>query len=324
VAGLTPLLLLSLASGASADAPSKAGWWNGATANGIALPMPTTSAGDLHVAQGPSSPLAYAAVGYDLAGQGVDSATLQLKVTANSTVATIDVMACPTKDASWKAGDDQPIDSAPAYDCSAGSKGIVSADGATVTFLLDSGQLLGGTAYSLAIVPRAGSTPFSVDFTKPGPTSLATEAAPTTEAAAPPAAPVAAAPPAPKTGTTVTPPLSAAVVPVAPQVALPAPAVAVPLTPAPAPAVAPAAPQVAAAAARPATPVSNRARYAAGTGLALLAGFLVWAFQQSSPEPRLLGGLARKAGPAAVAVDSTPRGIGRFATMRTSAPRPLL
>jgi hypothetical protein len=325
VIGMTPLLLAALVGSAAADAPTKSGWWNAATANGVALPMPTTGAGDLHVSQGPTSPTAYAAVGYELAGQAIAGATLRLKVTANSTVGTIDVMACPTKDATWKAGDDQAYDTAPAYDCAAGSRGLVSADGTAVTFLLDAGQLLAGTAYSLAVVPTAGATPFSADFAKPDATSLDVELAPTEQPAAVAPAPAPAALPPPKSGVSGSAPLSpGSTIAVAPAPALQAPAVAVPAVPEPQPAVAP---QAAAPAAAPvrAEPVSNRVRYEAGTLLALIAGGLVWAFQQQTPQPRLIGGMARKAPPtAAVPVDATPRGIGRFASARTAPARRLV
>ena len=99
-----------LAASASATAPSKSGWWNAATANGVALPQPTTSAADLHVGQGPNGPSAYAAVAYDLPGVTVTSALIELKVVAQSTVGTIFLSACPTKDVVWKAGGNQPIE----------------------------------------------------------------------------------------------------------------------------------------------------------------------------------------------------------------------
>lgn len=329
VVGLAPVLLLALASGAAADAPTKAGWWNAATANGVALPQPTTSAGDLHVGQGPTSPTAYAAVAYDLTGQAVSAATLELKVVANSAVGTIDVTACPTKDAAWKAGDDQSYDTAPAYACARGIQGVVSTDGTSVSFLLDAGQQLAGTGYSLAIVPSATAVPFSVDFVKPDATSLTpqVDAAPDDQTAPAPE-PAAVAPLPPPTGSSGTVPLSAGVAPVtAPLTAtapLQAPVLAAPVVPAPQAAVPPRA-VAPAVAAPPAKPLSNRDRYTAGTLLALFAGFLVWAFQQKAPEPRLLGGMARKAGPAAMAVvDAKPRGIGRFATMRTAPARRLV
>ncbi|GAC1608480.1 MAG: hypothetical protein NVS3B26_05530 [Mycobacteriales bacterium] len=329
VLGLLPLLLIGAAGTAQADAPTKTGWWNAASANGVSRPMPTTSADDLHVGQGANGPTAYAAVAYPLLGQGVSGATLQLKVAASSAVGTLDVMACPTKNLAWKAGGNQPYDARPTYDCAKGIAGVPAADGSSVAFLLDAAQqVLGG--YSLAIVPAADAKPFDVDFVKPDATSLTPQVdsgytAPNSNAATPPYKPP--PPPAavkpPPAGVSGSAPLSAAVTPVAPAVPLQAPAVAAPVGPAPAPAVA-APPTAPVAVSRPALPISKRDRYAAGTGLALLVGFLVWAYQQSTPEPRLLGGMARKAGPAALAVSAAPRGIGRFSTSRTAPARPLL
>jgi hypothetical protein len=319
---LAPVLSLALAGTAAADAPTKSAWWNAATANGVALPAPTTSADDLHVGQGPTGPSALAAVGYDLAGLVVSSARLQLKVTPNSTVGTIDVVACPTKDTAWKAGGDQPFDARPAYDCAQGSRGLVAADGTSVTFLLESAQQAAG-GYSLAIVPRDGAQPFTVDFTKPDATSLTPEVD-TAAAEQPAAAAPAPAPPTTTTGTSGTAPISAGAVAAPPPVApvVQTPAVAAPVVPAPQAAPAPVAP---AAASRPLTPVSNRDRYAAGSMLALLAGLVVWAFQQPRPQPRLIGGAARAAGPAGQEiVSSVPRGIGRFAVHRSAPARPLV
>jgi hypothetical protein len=75
--------------------------------------------------------------------------------------------------------------------------------------------------------------------------------------------------------------------------------------------------------------VSNRDRYAAGTLLALLSGAIVWALQQPSRAHPLIGGAARKSVPAgaplpAPVVDDRPRGIGRFATLRTAPARRLV
>ncbi|MCU1588748.1 MAG: hypothetical protein JWP11_4, partial [Frankiales bacterium] len=209
--GLVPVLLLALAGTAWADAPTKTGWWNAASANGVALPMPTTSADDLHVGQGANGPTAYAAVAYDLTGQVVSAATLELKVVANSAVGTIDVVACPTKDSAWKAGGDQTYDARPQYDCAKGIQGVAAADGTKITFLLDTAQqLLGG--YSLAIVPSADAKPFTVDFAKPDPTSLTPEVDTTAVEPGPAAAP----PPPPATGVSGAAPLTAGTAPLAP------------------------------------------------------------------------------------------------------------
>ncbi|MBK5307289.1 MAG: hypothetical protein JJD92_11435 [Frankiaceae bacterium] len=314
---LAPLLLG--AAPAWADAPSRTGWWNVISAGGMALPLPTTAADDLHVSQGPSGPAAFSAVAYDLFGQAVSGATLQLKITPNSTVGTVAVLACPTKDASWKAGGNQPYDAAPEYDCVNGEPGMVAADGSGITFFLDAPT--GATGYSLAIVPAADATAFSVDIIKPDAASLVVQLAEAAVEPGPVAAPV-AAPPATTTGAGSA-PLGTGTAPLAPTAALQAPAVAVPAVPAPQAAPAPAA--LAAASSRPIEPVSNRERYIAGSMLALLSGLIVWLAQQPSPQPRLLGGMARKAGPVAVpVVDPNPRGIGRFATLRTAPARPLV
>ena len=318
----TVSLTAALGGLALADAPTKAGWWNAATAGGVALPQPTTSTDDLHVSQGPSSPAAIAAVAYDVLGT-LSDATLLLKVVPSSAVGTVSVAACPTKDSTWKAGGNQPYDAAPAYDCAHGVPGVVAADGSTVTFLLDAAQQLPAGGLSLAIVPQEGATPFSVDFAKPDATSLTAQTeAPAVSAPAPaePAAP----PPGPGVGTSGGAPITAgaAVPPPALEAAGPAPVTA-PELPQPQAAPAPAAPPLQAAAAR--EPVDNRDRYAAGTLLALLSGALVWALQQPASAPRLIGGAARKAAPVAPPpVSARPRGIGRFATMRTAPARRLV
>ena len=316
--GLAPLLVLSAAGSAWADAPSKAGWWNALSGGGAALPVPTTGADDLHVSQGPNGPSAFAALAYDVFGQVVTAATLELKIVPHSAVGTVDVMACPTKDTSWKAGGDQPMDSAPAYDCAKGVVGAASDDLATVTFFL-AAPPVGSSGYSVAIAPSADALPFSVDFAKPDAASLTLQVDAAAAAPAPAVEP-AAPPPAAGTGAVQTAPLGPVTAPVAPVVPQQAPVVAAAV---PAPQTA-AAPVPFTPAARTTPPVSNRDRYAAGTMLALLSGLLVWAFQQPVPTPRLIGGMARKLPPEITPVDVRPRGIGRFATLRTAPARPLL
>lgn len=325
---VTSLSLCSLlAASASGQGPSKFGWWNTVTANGVALPQPTTSADALHVGQGPKGPSAYAAVAYDLPGVMVTSAVIQLKVVAQSTVGQIVLAACPTKDLVWKTGGDQPIDTAPEYDCTKGVGGLVSADGTTVTFPLDSQQQLATGGYSLAIVPDPGAAPFSVDFSKPDDKTLTVQADAAPAAAAPPPGPApfgtpsgeqASAPPSSGASTIIAGP--AGLVPLAPVLAAP-PAIEQPSVGMPA------APTHLAA--RPdLVPTGNRERYLAGSILALLAGALVWAYQQPTPAPRRLGGLARKSAPAATSLPAGTvgpiRGIGRFAIARSEPARRLI
>jgi hypothetical protein len=316
--GLVPVLLLSQAVYAWADAPSKAGWWNALSGGGAALPVPTTGTDDLHVSQGPNAPAAYAALGFDLLGQAVSGATLELKIVANSAVGTVDLMACPTKDNAWKTGGDQPMDAAPAYNCATGIQGAVADDGSGVTFFLDTHQLVGAD-YSIAIVPSPDAVPFSVDLAKPDASSLNVQVDAAPEQPAPVVAPAAPGPPA--AGMTGTAPLGPVTAPVAPVAPLQAPAVAAPV---PAPQAAAAPIPITRAASQQTPPVSNRERYIAGSMLALIAGLLVWSFQQPAPTPRLIGGMARKEAPLLPPVDVRPRGIGRFASMRTTPARPLV
>lgn len=326
VLGVAGLVSVALSPGAAlALPPTKAGWWNAASAGGAALPLPTTSAGDLHVGQGPNGPSAYAAVAYDLLGQSSTSASLVLKL--KNALGTPALSACATKNNAWKAAENGAIADAPAYDCAkAGVSGVLSAAGDSVTFLLSDTQQLAGS-YSLAIVPTDGSVAFQVDIEKPGPASLTpTGLAPANDAPPPYQPPPAA--PAPPAGVSGTAPLSAGTAPLAPAAPLAvaqAPVVAAPTLPAPQAAPAPQA-VVPAAASAPIAPVSNRDRYEAGSLLALIAGALVWAFQQPGSTPRLIGGLARANGAPVqpVPVDPTPRGIGRFATARIAPARRLV
>src|SRR4051812_13309223 len=93
--------------------------------------------------------LAYGAVLYALPQDA--TATLELKISGQGTPV---LVACPTKDLSWKDGGDQPASDAPAYDCSLHSyNGNVSSDGATVTFLVDGSSETTPGQLSLAIVP---------------------------------------------------------------------------------------------------------------------------------------------------------------------------
>src|SRR3954464_353588 len=116
---------------------------------GQAAPSPTAPEGTLHVAVSPGQIHDYGAVLYDLPQEA--TATLAVKLSGQGTPV---LVACPTKDSSWKAGGNQPSSDAPAFDCATHSyTGSVSSDGATVTFLLDgSAETIPGEL-SLAIVP---------------------------------------------------------------------------------------------------------------------------------------------------------------------------
>jgi hypothetical protein len=186
---------------AAADPPTKVGWWT--VGGGQANPTPDVNAGGMRVAVGPQAGiLSYGAVEYSIPSD--TTGTLELAVTQSTPTPPTppppanvvspsplgNLEACPTTDDSWKAGDNQAIANGPKYDCSTYHfSGALSADGKTMTFLIDGAadQTPGATGtLSLAIVPvqttaiyTAGTdagtdvTPvYFVDFDKPSATSL--------------------------------------------------------------------------------------------------------------------------------------------------------
>jgi hypothetical protein len=180
---------------ASADAPVKVGWWNLASGGGQAAPAPDTNAGGIRVAVATNQWLSFGAVQYSLPRDG--SATLELKITqisGNSNAPVFNqILACPTKDNNWKAGDDQDAAGAPAFDCDVRHfVGHLSADQTTMTFLVDGSADVSDGVLSLAIVPQhsteipeAGTDPgtgtdltppFAIDFDKPGANEFTAEA----------------------------------------------------------------------------------------------------------------------------------------------------
>ena len=179
---------------ASADAPTKVGWWNFASGGGQAAPAPDTNAGGLRVAVSTSQWLAIGAVEYSLPSDG--SATLELAVThitsGSGAPGLNDIQACPTKDDSWKAGDNQDAAGAPAWDCSVHHfVGQLSSDQSTMTFQVDGSADVSPGVLSLAIVPEHTTSlpvvntdpgtdtdltpPFAIDFDKPGSNSFVSD-----------------------------------------------------------------------------------------------------------------------------------------------------
>lgn len=213
---------------AAADPPTKVAWWT--VGGGQANPTPDVNAGGMRVAVGPQAGIAsYGAVEYAIPSD--TTGTLELAVTQstpappNAPGAPVtftplgNIEACPTKTDSWKSGDNQAIANAPAYDCSTFHfAGAISADGKTMTFLIDGAadQTPGALGtLSLAIVPvqttslytvgtdapTDATPPYFVDFDKPSATSLTLD----TSSVAPP--PAYNPPPAPSgagAGTTAT------------------------------------------------------------------------------------------------------------------------
>jgi len=193
--GVGLMALGAVSSTAHADSPQRVGWWNTASANGTAAASPTTPGGGMRVAAGPTttaSPitmpqgqqiLAYGAVLFALAPG--ESATLQLKI-AGAPQGTPQVAACPTRNTTWPAGDDQPASAEPAYDCGGQHyTGKVSVDGKAITFDVKAPFEATPGLLSLAIVPdpnstalSAGSSPFAVDIEPPDAGSLAPTEAP--------------------------------------------------------------------------------------------------------------------------------------------------
>jgi hypothetical protein len=334
---LTAALVLVPGAAALAEEPERTGWWSKLSAGGAALPQPTTGEGELRISNGVDGPVAFSAVLYP--GLGASAALLTLQVKPDQTLGTPDLLACVTQDAQWPEGGNQPYDAAPDYDCDAGSAfGELSPDGTTLTFLLDATQQDLSGAWSLALVPTPGSsTPFSLDLEKPAADAFVAQPAgssqepfvssePDADAGSgsgepflPDAFP--AAPPG-DSGSAELPPLVAG----GEQAALPA-------TAAPAPALARAAPAGAPVLlTRPAGVADDLGSERRLLALLVLAGgsaAVGYAAGQQRPGPRLLGGRARLATPAVAAAgvpeaaQDRPRGIGRFARTRDSAPRRL-
>ena len=204
---------------ANADQPVKVGWWNSASSGGQAAPAPDVNSGGIRVSVSGSQVLAFGAVAYNLSHDG--TATLELAVTNQSPEPsqapanpaalpdTNVIVACPTTDNSWSAGDDQDASTAPKYDCSAHHfVGAMSSDGKTMTFLVDGSAETTPGVLSLAILPDTTTAiyelgtdapsdvtpPYFIDYDKPSATSFTVTGgsanASTTQAPPPPPPPV--------------------------------------------------------------------------------------------------------------------------------------
>lgn len=353
---------------ASAEAPTQTAWWNFASAGGQSAPDPATPAGGLHISVASGQVTAFGAVLYSLP-EG-DTATIELSVanltatpvvnaTSPTTAPQADVMACPTKDTSWNAGDAQDWSTRPEYDCTRGFLGSLSADNKTLTFLADSSIETVPGQLSVAIVPVMTNAipgvgtpaptdmtqPFSMDIDKPVDTSLTiTSSAPT------PVTPTGTGtgtttPTTPDTTSSTTGDTGTASTgggePLPPALTGDAGSTGTTADSGTAPVVAPTTTQV-----PPAAPVaaksstSDRAHNAALAMLLLIGiGMIAMSSGQMQRAPRLIGGAGRHtagavtgAGAAAGAAAAAPmmpmsmygnRGLGRFAKPRTEPARPL-
>lgn len=338
LAVMTALVLPAAAASAEiTPEPERTAWFNAASGGGLAAPQPTTSEDDLRIARA-AQPQAFSALLFS--GSGV-RASLDLTIRDGSAQGTPDVVACPTVDTAWEGGGNQPMDVAPDYDCDASQAvGLVSEDGTTLTFGLDSAFQVEPGTWSIALVPTPGGVapgppptvplPFVVDLEPPVAGAFVIEeefALP-----APESAPAVTAPTT--TGTGFAPAADLGALPAdsgslaaaAPAVAAAAPVAAAPTAPAP----------VLAAVPLAVLPASHAGEEDSGRRLlALLAlaggsAAVGYAAGQQRTGPRLIGGRARIGVPAAAGAvaalplaDDRPRGIGRFAKIRDEAPRRL-
>jgi hypothetical protein len=338
---------------ASADAPVKVAWWNFAAAGGQAAPAPDTNDGGMRVGASSQQTLAIGAVQYNLPKDG--SATLELAITAISSNANAPVLnaivACPTKDASWKPGGDQDGGTAPGWDCEARQfVGHLSADQSTMTFQVDGSADLTDGVLSLAIVPQHSTAipyvgtdpgtgtdltaPFVVDFDKPGPNSFQSDAPSSSDSSDSPSS--STPPPPPATGNTGSTGSSGATVPPATSTggAINVPP-ATTTDPGTTPVVAGQQPaSTGGGGTAPVAAVAPAAKDNKHDLLLMLLVLLLFAilFTQNASQRaprRLVGAVAPAADgttplPVAYPAGGDARGLGRFAKPRSGAARPLI
>ena len=178
------LVLGAFASPAAHAEPADATgwWWRAQTGRGPALPAPpNVPEGGLFVMSDPSGEQAIAAV----AATKGDVVVTGLVFELNERRGTVELVACPAKEA-WEPAAAGVWDSRPIADCELGSvEGVVADDGATVTFPLSGSGLGEEGAIDIVVSGVSGAT-FSVVLTAPDGGSVMTKpvgsAGPTTPA----------------------------------------------------------------------------------------------------------------------------------------------
>jgi hypothetical protein len=275
----TAMALAFTMTSARADAPFLQGWWSATNPNTpvgpLPVPAPGVPADGLLVQGGPNTPIAFAALTYDL-DPTVTASKLTLTVApASATTPAAQVEVCPLDSPTFSPAQGGSMADAPTYDCSAKVTAGPNADGTAYEFSVSS--LVSGGSLAVALVPAAPTT--RVVFSKPGDSSLSTQPVATTpfEPTTDTPPPVAPAPVTQDTGTAAPPVASAPLVPTdtAPSEAAPAPVVA---TPTPAATAASAFP----AAVTDANKGPDAVVVAAVVGALALAG-LTWAYAGRNP-----------------------------------------
>jgi hypothetical protein len=173
----TGLVSLLAAPSAHAAAPAKVGWWSAAALDEVVVPAPSAPDGGLRIGAAAGEVTAFGAVLFR-----TDATTALLRLAVASGTGTPAVVACPASADTWTGGGNQPMSTAPGYDCTvARFPGTVSKDGKTLTFALSAFGQVNKDAVDLVVVPdTAAAVPatFSLDLAAPGPRALTITAEP--------------------------------------------------------------------------------------------------------------------------------------------------
>jgi hypothetical protein len=231
LAATAAVVLLCVPGTASADAPSRTGWW---TATSVGAPVgagapapPDVPSGGLVVQSGTDegTPAALAAVTYDLPpDSSVDKLVLHVAASSGTTPSS-SLALCPLRDPDFTQVQGGAMSDAPKYDCAHQVVSAPSDDGTSYTFSVSG--LLAGNALAVAILPVSPASRVVLDA--PAADSLVVTELTTQDVAEPASASAAAAPASPEQAVLAGPdsaPLRAVDAPAALPPAAPEPAVA--------------------------------------------------------------------------------------------------